>query len=101
LGSFETKKNHRLSPYGCVATGDEVGMIEVVLNAQTTANITKKAGGASAGKSKSSIVNRQKTKNNDTHTHTHTHFKTTKQRSNRIHWINGCAISIRRLPNIR
>merc|ERR1712000_338703 len=38
----------RLSPYGCVATGDEIGMIEVVLNSKTTADITKKAGGASA-----------------------------------------------------
>ena len=31
----------RLSPYACVATGDEVGFIEVVLNANTTAGITK------------------------------------------------------------
>jgi phosphatidylinositol-4,5-bisphosphate 3-kinase len=38
----------RMSPYGCVATGDEVGMIEVVLNAETTANITKKSGGVTA-----------------------------------------------------
>ena len=38
----------RMSPYGCVSTGDEVGMIEVVLNSETTANITKQAGGASA-----------------------------------------------------
>lgn len=38
----------RMSPYGCVATGDEIGLIEVVLNSETTANITKQAGGASA-----------------------------------------------------
>eukprot|EP01119_Soliformovum_irregulare_P017393 TRINITY_DN5165_c0_g1_i1.p1 TRINITY_DN5165_c0_g1~~TRINITY_DN5165_c0_g1_i1.p1 ORF type:complete len:1287 (-),score=389.49 TRINITY_DN5165_c0_g1_i1:1418-5278(-) len=37
-----------LSPYGCIATGDEQGMIEVVLNSDTCANITKNAGGATA-----------------------------------------------------
>jgi len=37
-----------LSPYGCIATGNEEGMIEVVLNAETCANITKNAGGATA-----------------------------------------------------
>lgn len=31
----------RLSPYGCLATGNEEGMIEVVLNAETLAKITK------------------------------------------------------------
>jgi phosphatidylinositol-4,5-bisphosphate 3-kinase len=40
--------NLELSPYGCIATGDEEGMIEVVLNANTMANITKSAGGATA-----------------------------------------------------
>jgi len=38
----------RLKPYGCVATGDEIGMIEVVLNSDTAANINKAAGGAKA-----------------------------------------------------
>lgn len=33
----------RLIPYGCISTGNEVGMIEVVQNAWTTAAITKKA----------------------------------------------------------
>ena len=37
----------RMSPYGCVACDDGVGMIEVVLNSETIANITKKSGGAS------------------------------------------------------
>jgi phosphatidylinositol kinase/protein kinase (PI-3 family) len=37
-----------LTPYGCVATGDEEGMIEVVLNSDTLANITKHAGGVTA-----------------------------------------------------
>lgn len=45
------KKNDldfQLNAYGCIATGDEVGMIEVVLNAMTTAAITNAAGGATA-----------------------------------------------------
>lgn len=39
--------------YGCIATGDGVGMIEVVLNAETTAHIHIQAGGASAALFKS------------------------------------------------
>ncbi|EFA86096.1 phosphatidylinositol-4,5-diphosphate 3-kinase [Heterostelium album PN500] len=38
----------KLSPYGCIATGDMIGMIEVVLNSETTAKIQKSAGGATA-----------------------------------------------------
>lgn len=38
----------RLNAYGCVATGDELGLIEVVLNAATTASINKEAGGSKA-----------------------------------------------------
>jgi len=37
-----------LKPYGCIATGNEIGMIEVVLRADTTANINKAAGGTKA-----------------------------------------------------
>jgi phosphatidylinositol-4,5-bisphosphate 3-kinase len=37
-----------LQPYGCVCLGDNMGMIEVVLNADTIANITSSRGGASA-----------------------------------------------------
>jgi len=37
-----------LNAYGCISTGDEVGMIEVVLNSMTTAAITRDAGGATA-----------------------------------------------------
>merc|ERR1712137_113630 len=37
-----------LKPYGCIATGDEIGMIEVVKNADTTANINKGRGGTKA-----------------------------------------------------
>jgi len=39
----------RLSPYACVATGDEIGFLEIVLNSDTTANITKKYAGGAAG----------------------------------------------------
>jgi phosphatidylinositol-4,5-bisphosphate 3-kinase catalytic subunit alpha/beta/delta len=42
-----------MSCYGCIATGDGVGMIEVVLNAETTAHIHIQAGGASAALFKS------------------------------------------------
>eukprot|EP01133_Synstelium_polycarpum_P010564 gene10564-12289_t len=38
----------KLSPYGCISTGDMIGMIEVVLNSETTAKIQKSAGGATA-----------------------------------------------------
>jgi len=37
-----------LNAYGCVATGDEIGMMEVVLNSETTSSISQKAGGGSA-----------------------------------------------------
>ena len=39
----------KLSPYGCVSTGNETGFIEVVLNSNTTANITKKYSGGAGG----------------------------------------------------
>jgi len=35
----------QMTPYRCVATGHQNGMIEVVINARTTANITKDEGG--------------------------------------------------------
>ncbi|KAK5582911.1 hypothetical protein RB653_004500 [Dictyostelium firmibasis] len=35
----------KLSPYGCISTGDMIGMIEVVLNSETTAKIQKSGGG--------------------------------------------------------
>jgi len=37
-----------LSPYAAISTGDEVGMLEVVLNSETTASISRNAGGAAA-----------------------------------------------------
>jgi phosphatidylinositol-4,5-bisphosphate 3-kinase catalytic subunit alpha/beta/delta len=45
-----------LKPYQCIATGDEIGMIEVVLNSETTANINKAAGGTKAVFQKDTLV---------------------------------------------
>ena len=39
----------RLNPYGCCATGKDLGMIEVVKNSATTAQITVEYGGRMAG----------------------------------------------------
>ncbi len=39
---------HRMVPYGCLSTGDQVGMIEVVLEATTIAKIQKKKGARGA-----------------------------------------------------
>jgi len=38
----------QLSLYGCISTGNEEGMIEVVMNAETMASIVRSAGGAAA-----------------------------------------------------
>lgn len=38
----------KMIPYGCVSTGDEIGMIEVVLDSNTCANITFEEGGGGA-----------------------------------------------------
>eukprot|EP00007_Cunea_sp_BSH-02190019_P008525 CAMPEP_0174246080 /NCGR_PEP_ID=MMETSP0417-20130205/41892_1 /TAXON_ID=242541 /ORGANISM="Mayorella sp, Strain BSH-02190019" /LENGTH=1374 /DNA_ID=CAMNT_0015325931 /DNA_START=40 /DNA_END=4164 /DNA_ORIENTATION=- len=46
-----------LTPYGCIATGDEMGMIEVVLNSDTAANITKAAGGVKAAFKQTPLAN--------------------------------------------
>ena len=35
-------------PYGCISTGNEIGMIEVVLNAETVSNIQQAYGGSTA-----------------------------------------------------
>jgi len=34
-----------LSPYGVIATGEEIGLVEIVLGAETTASINREAGG--------------------------------------------------------
>ena len=36
----------KMNPYGCISTGNRVGLIEVVLNADTIANIQKEKGTA-------------------------------------------------------
>lgn len=46
-----------LIPYGCVATGEGVGMIEIVLKSDTIANITRKDGGAQAAFSEEPLMN--------------------------------------------
>ena len=46
-----------MSPYGCVACGDGVGMIEIVLNSETIANITKKSGGPSMAFKEDPMIN--------------------------------------------
>eukprot|EP01063_Lacrimia_lanifica_P008012 TRINITY_DN1514_c0_g2_i1.p1 TRINITY_DN1514_c0_g2~~TRINITY_DN1514_c0_g2_i1.p1 ORF type:complete len:1150 (+),score=399.61 TRINITY_DN1514_c0_g2_i1:130-3579(+) len=46
-----------MSPYGCVACDDGVGMIEVVVNSDTIANITYQAGGASAAFHEDPLIN--------------------------------------------
>lgn len=38
----------RMNPYGCISTDNRVGLIEVVLNAETIANIQKEKGMFSA-----------------------------------------------------
>ncbi|KAM9973899.1 hypothetical protein ACTFIW_007561 [Dictyostelium discoideum] len=47
----------RLQPYKCIATGDGIGMLEVVLNANTIANINKDAGGTGALLEEKTLVN--------------------------------------------
>lgn len=44
-------------PYGCISTGEGVGMIEVVLHSDTIANITRRCGGAQAAFSEDPILN--------------------------------------------
>jgi len=40
--------DYRMSPYSCISTDNRVGLIEVVLNAETIANIQKEKGISSA-----------------------------------------------------
>jgi len=37
--------NMHMSPYGCISTGDEIGMLEIVLNSSTLANIVASSRG--------------------------------------------------------
>lgn len=40
--------DNAMNAYGCVATGDQEGMIEIVLNSETSANITRTVGGGAS-----------------------------------------------------
>jgi phosphatidylinositol 3-kinase len=53
----------RLKPYACVSTDNDQGMLEVVLNSETTAAITRAAGGATAAFSRTPIYNWLKSHN--------------------------------------
>lgn len=46
--SISTVCIFRMNPYGCISTDHRVGLIEVVLNAETIANIQKEKGMFSA-----------------------------------------------------
>jgi len=46
-----------LTPYKCVATGDEMGMIETVLESDTAANIQKAAGGVTGALKQTPLAN--------------------------------------------
>jgi hypothetical protein len=48
-GADRSPLDLRMRPYGCVSTGNNVGMIEVVVNAQTIANIQTNFGGKLSG----------------------------------------------------
>ncbi|KAL0478782.1 phosphatidylinositol 3-kinase [Acrasis kona] len=52
-----------MQPYGCVCLGDMVGMIEIVLNSDTIANITAGSGGATAALSQYPIYSWLKAQN--------------------------------------
>lgn len=46
----------RMVPYGCLSTGDKIGMIDVVRNTQTLAKIQKVKGGGATGAFKNHIL---------------------------------------------
>nr|WEL12771.1 phosphatidylinositol-4,5-bisphosphate 3-kinase catalytic subunit alpha/beta/delta [Halisarca dujardinii] len=46
----------QMMPYGCLSTGDKIGVIEVVLNASTLAKIQKDKGGGATGAFKNSTL---------------------------------------------
>lgn len=57
--------SHRIVPYGCLATGDHSGLIEVVSSADTIANIQKTSSNmaAAAAFNKDALLNWLKDKN--------------------------------------
>ena len=57
---------HRMIPYGCLSTGDQISMIEVVLNSSTVAKIQKeKGGGAKVAFDKTTLYQFLKEHNSD------------------------------------
>lgn len=56
---------HRMTPYGCLPTGDRTGLIEVVLHSDTIANIqlNKSNMAATAAFNKDALLNWLKSKN--------------------------------------
>ena len=46
----------RLTPYGCVSTGIDMGMLEIVTDSNTTANIQKVLGSMGAFRNKSLLT---------------------------------------------
>lgn len=55
----------KMNCYGCIATGFEVGMLEVVLNSETTSSISKTSGGAMATLSEKPIADWLRSNNSD------------------------------------
>lgn len=57
--------SHRMTPYGCLPTGDRTGLIEVVLHSDTIANIqlNKSNMAATAAFNKDALLNWLKSKN--------------------------------------
>ncbi|KAG2389032.1 hypothetical protein C9374_014432 [Naegleria lovaniensis] len=54
-----------MQPYGCICTGYMTGMIEIVLNSQTIANVTKKRAGVAGAFKQDPIYKWLKEHNND------------------------------------
>ena len=52
-----------LTPYGCISTGPDMGMIETVLYSDTVSNIQKSQGGVAGALRQTAITNWLKTQN--------------------------------------
>lgn len=46
--SFQPEHTHRMIPYGCLSTGNKMGLIEVVKNSDTIANIQRNSSNSAA-----------------------------------------------------
>ena len=53
----------RMNPYECLSMGDQVGLIEVVLNSSTIAKIQKQQGGARSAFNNKVLYNWLRNKN--------------------------------------